>query len=106
MNFARISLATICVTLLFTGGDFAQETNRTTATWRIDQLERIGTHATTLIGNPKIIEAPGGKAVLFDGAQDGLLIESNPVAGLKAFTVEAIFRPDVGGNKEQRWLHI
>jgi len=53
-----------------------------------------------------VIDAPGGKAILFDGVADALLVPSNPIAGRQAFTVEAIFRPDSGGNKEQRWLHI
>jgi hypothetical protein len=74
--------------------------------WQIDKLETIGGHATTVIGNPRVIDAPGGKAVLFDGVDDALLVQANPIAGLQAFTVEAVFRPDSGGNKEQRWLHI
>ena len=74
--------------------------------WKIDKLENIGGHATTMIGNPRVIDAPGAKAVLFDGVDDALLVQSNPIAGLPAFTVEAIFRPDSGGNKEQRWFHI
>ena len=74
--------------------------------WKIDQLAKIGGQATTVIGSPRVIDAPVGKAVLFDGVDDALLVPSNPIAGLQAFTVEAIFRPDRGGNKEQRWFHI
>src|SRR5947209_8675906 len=74
--------------------------------WNFNRLDKIGGRSTTVIGTPKVIVAPGGKAILFDGVKDGLLVDSNPVAGLKAFTVEAIFRPEAGGNKEQRWLHI
>jgi len=75
-------------------------------TWRIDNLKRIGGHRATVIGAPRVVRAPGGKAVLFDGARDGLLLEVNPVAGAAAFTVEAVIRPDAGGPAEQRWLHI
>jgi len=84
----------------------AQEANKISTTWRIDNLKQIDGHTTATIGNPQIIPAPRGKAVLFDGVKDGLLIDANPVAGLQSFTVEAIFRPDMGGSKEQRWLHI
>lgn len=74
--------------------------------WKIDQLGKIGGQAITVIGNPRLIDAPGGKAVMFDGVDDALLVPSNPIAGLPAFTVEGIFRPDHGGAKEQRWFHI
>ena len=74
--------------------------------WNLHQLDKIGGLTTTIIGQPKMIDAPGGKAILFDGQGDGMIVESNPVVGLKAFTVEAIFRPDAGGSREQRWLHI
>ncbi len=77
-----------------------------TELWKIDRLDKIGGHPTNVIGNPRVIDAPGGKAILFDGVADALLVPSNPIAGRQAFTVEAIFRPDSGGNKEQRWLHI
>lgn len=33
-------------------------------------------------------------------------LNSNPLAGAQTFTVEAVFRPDAGGNHEQRWFHI
>ena len=29
-----------------------------------------------------------------------------PIAGARAFTIEAVFRPDPNGNKEQRWFHV
>lgn len=60
----------------------------------------------TIIGDPLVIDVPGGKAVLFDGTDDGLVVNANPIAGARAFTVEAVFRPDANGAKEQRWFHI
>ena len=42
----------------------------------------------------------------FDGARDGLFAQTNPLAGMKAFTVEIVFRPDRGGLKEQRFFHV
>lgn len=75
-------------------------------TWKLDNLKKIGGNPVTVIGSPRVVEAPRGKAVLFDGEGDGLLVGVNPVAGARAFTVEAVIRPDAGGPAEQRWLHI
>jgi hypothetical protein len=47
-----------------------------------------------------------GKAISFNGKGDGLLLNRNPIEGARAFTIEAIFRPEAGGDFEQRWLHI
>jgi hypothetical protein len=73
--------------------------------WTFDRLEDIGGVKTTVEGNPKIVETPFGKAIEFDGVDDGVWIEKHPLAGAATFTVEAIFRPD-GGAREQRWLHL
>ncbi|HJQ32462.1 MAG TPA: LamG domain-containing protein [Pyrinomonadaceae bacterium] len=75
-------------------------------TWKLDNLKKIGGNSVTVIGSPQVVKAPKGKAVQFDGAHDGLLLSVNPVAGAKAFTIEAVIRPDAGGLEEQRWMHI
>ena len=75
-------------------------------TWKIDNLKTIGGQPVTVVGNPLLIDAPGGKAVMFDGVGDGLVVNANPIAGARAFTLEAVFRPDANGAKEQRWFHI
>jgi concanavalin A-like lectin/glucanase superfamily protein len=73
--------------------------------WTFDRLENIGGHKTTVLGQPKIIDSPVGKAVEFDGVDDALFIDNHPLAGAKTFTWEAVFRPD-GGQREQRWFHL
>lgn len=75
-------------------------------TWRVNTVERVGGMPTTVVGIPRIIDTPQGRAVQFDGEKDGLLINTNPLMGAKSFTVEAVFRPDSGGNTEQRFLHL
>src|SRR5215471_9374206 len=75
-------------------------------TWQVDNLKSIGGHAPTVFGQPQVINTAADRAVLFSGNGDGLVIDTNPVAGWKAFTVEAIFRPDQSCGKEQRWLHV
>jgi Concanavalin A-like lectin/glucanases superfamily len=73
--------------------------------WTFDRLENIGGHKTTVLGQPKVIDSPVGKAVEFDGVDDALFIDNHPLAGARTFTWEAIFRPD-GGQREQRWFHL
>ncbi len=73
--------------------------------WTFDRLEKIGGHKTTVLGQPKVIDSPIGKAIEFDGVDDALFIDNHPLAGAKTFTWEAIFRPD-GGEREQRWFHL
>jgi hypothetical protein len=73
--------------------------------WTFDRLENIGGHKTIVLGEPKIIDAPVGKAVEFDGDDDALFVDNHPLAGTETFTWEAIFRPD-GGQREQRWFHL
>jgi hypothetical protein len=74
-------------------------------TWTFDRLDQIGGHKTTVLGDPKVIDSPVGKAVEFDGVDDALFFDVHPLAGARTFTWEAIFRPD-GGEVEQRWFHL
>jgi hypothetical protein len=73
--------------------------------WAFDRLENIGGHKTTVVGHPRVIDSPVGKAVEFDGVDAALFIDNHPLAGAETFTWEAIFRPD-GGESEQRWFHL
>ena len=92
--------------IAFTGYGKQQSQPVKSVTWKIDNLKKIGGNAVTIIGNPSIIDVPGGKAAMFDGLGDGLVVNTNPIAGMQAFTVEAVFRPAANGGKEQRWFHI
>jgi hypothetical protein len=74
--------------------------------WKLQSTTAVGGHAAKAVGAPKVIDTAQGKVVEFDGKQDALRIEINPLEGMAAFTIEAIFRPDADGLKEQRFLHI
>lgn len=74
--------------------------------WRLDRSDRIGGQATEVLGAPKTGPGPGGPALWFNGASDGLYVPVNPLAGVEAFTIEALFNPDAEGPKEQRFLHL
>lgn len=75
-------------------------------TWQLDNLESIGGHAVTVSGNPRVIDTPAGKAIEFDGIDDGVFLEVHPLAGTGAFTVEVVFLPASGGAPEQRFFHM
>lgn len=81
------------------------KTPTASVTWMLSSMENNTAHPT-VIGKPQVIKTPYGPAVLFDGKNDALVVNTNPLTGAEAFTVEAVFRPDAGGSAEQRWLHI
>lgn len=83
------------------GGPPAAETY-----WRLDNLRAIGGHPVTLIGSPEVVTTEIGTAIEFDGRQDGLLLDVNPIAGFGAFTIEVVLQPAADGPEEQRFLHI
>ena len=91
---------------IFTAFAVSAQSPKRSVIWTIDNLKKIGGNKVKVLGDPKVIKTDKGKALLFDGIDDGIFVENNPIAGAGAFTIEAIFRPDIGGGKEQRWLHI
>jgi hypothetical protein len=72
----------------------------------MDSLSEIGGHKPIVLGSPRVIEALGASAVVFDGQDDGIIVDTNPLSGARSFTVEVIFRPDPSANKAQRFLHM
>ena len=78
----------------------------TAIVWDIDNTESIAGLTTNVLGSPKTIETPNGKAVEFDGAKDGLVVDNLPLAGAEKFTLEIVFRPDPNGLQAQRFLHL
>jgi hypothetical protein len=74
--------------------------------WTFDRLDKIGGHSTRTFGEPRVINTAEGKAVEFDGIDDGLIVGVHPLAGAKTFTWEVVFRPYSGGPAEQRFFHM
>jgi len=70
--------------------------------WRVNEVKRVGGHATEVIGAPRAVEG----AVVFDGKQDGLLVPDLPLAGARAWTIEVLFNPAEGGGEAQRFVHL
>ena len=102
---ALCASAVLCALCADSARGGAQGDGSSSVVWRFDRLDAIGGHKTTVLGEPRVIDAPLGKAVEFDGVDDALFIENHPLAGAETFTFEAIFRPD-GGQVEQRWFHL
>lgn len=90
-------LTIILLSLLFTFSISAKST-----TWKLNNLQKIGGHKTEILGTPKLVK----DYIEFDGIDDGIFLNTNPIEGFSTFTIEAIFRPDADGAKEQRWFHI
>jgi len=106
MKLIILKCLAVAIVIGFSGYGQAQTVPAKPMTWKINNLKAIGGNPVTVIGGPLLIDVHGGKAVLFDGTDDGLVVNANPIAGARAFTVEAVFRPDANGAKEQRWFHI
>jgi len=92
------------------GGD-GSLTPADSVVWQVDNLVSIGgaghaPYPITKVGAPTVIDTPAGKAVQFGGANDALFVTNQPLDGLKQWTAEVIFHPDMGGAQAQRWFHI
>ena len=74
--------------------------------WRFDSVEKIAGHPTSVLGHPRVIETPVGRAVEFNGVDDAIYVDVHPLAGAAEFTWEVWFRPDAGGGAEQRFFHL
>ena len=96
------------LSLLLTASLQAQ-TDDESIIWEIDNLTNIGGHTTQMLGDPIVLESDSGPAVEFDGIDDGLIVENNPVAGATEFTIEVVFQPYAStdpNNVEQRFIHM
>src|SRR5688500_7929055 len=102
---SMLGLTAILCPLLLGAGSGQAPANAERELWTFDRIDRIGGHPTTVVGNPRVVETPIGRAVEFDGVDDALFVDAHPLAGAKTFTWEAMFRPD-GGEREQRWFHL
>ena len=74
--------------------------------WLIDNTRSIGAQTPTVLGAPTVTPLAIGPALCFDGSDDGLVFEKNPLEGRSAFTVEVLFRSDSAGPSAQRFVHI
>jgi hypothetical protein len=93
----------LAAALLFAAAAAAQTPQEV---WTLDRLDRIGGHTTKILGEPRVIDTPLGKAVEFDGVDDAIFVEVHPLAGAETFSWEVIFKPYSDGRPEQRFFHM
>jgi hypothetical protein len=74
--------------------------------WVIDNTTKIGGFTTTVMGTPTVTAMSTGTAVCFDGNQDGLLLNTNPIQGMQRFTIEALVFPEFTGTADTRIIQI
>ena len=72
------------------------------ADWLVAELPQVD----SILGAPRTIDTPLGKAVRFDGTRDAFFLADNPLRGLEELSVEVIFRQDGTAPFEQRFLHM
>ncbi len=97
------SLMLVLIAALLTVGAGEKEQS---VIWELDNLEEIGGHKVKVVGEPKVIDTPYGKAIEFDGIDDGIFLDVHPLAGMTEFTVEVVFQPYMDGVVEQRFFHM
>jgi len=90
---------------------FAQSGKDSCSTlWTPDNFENLrGFQITPLRSFPTTIETTQGSALLFDGIDQAVLIDTDPLENAEEFTIEAVIKPDSSTNpinKEQRFIHI
>ena len=109
-NFSReeeMSYLIVVVFLLVAGQSLAEDKKLEQFVWNLDNTKEVGGHVLQVVGEPRVVEtANGGKALEFDGVDDGIFLPVHPLAGWDVFTVEVIFQPYPNGLKEQRFFHM
>ena len=63
--------------------DAAKQVTWTQLTWRFDNTAALGGHATKMLGHPKVIETPMGKAIAFDGVDVSVTKRAATVSGYR-----------------------
>ena len=110
----NVKFIIVCFVIILTGNSFSQndymkQIQDDGLTWLINRTDSIGGNAATALSQlPTVISTPYGNAALFNGTNQALLINGNPIGTAKSFTIEVFFRPDSQGtaSNEQRFLHI
>ena len=73
--------------------------------WLVSDLLEERSEEMWVVGNPLTKSEGCRTAVFFDGKCDGIFMDVMPLTGLQQFTIEVVFKPERGGNFEQRFFH-
>lgn len=75
--------------------------------WIIADFLLEKSNEISISGLPKLVDSPFGKAVSFDGVDDAIFLDKQPLKNAISFTVEMIFNPSKSNAPfEQRIVHI
>ena len=78
--------------------------------WNLNRTDSIGGYKTTALTEyPSLTSSTQGEALLFDGINDAIFIENNPIGNTSSFSIEVMLKPDSSANPlnvEQRYIHI
>jgi hypothetical protein len=85
-------------------GGAAESAPVTSLVWILNNVKLVGGHAPLVLGMPQV--TAGAPGIRFNGTDDGLVLPVNPLAGLSAFTIEALIQPAADGAPAQRFLHV
>jgi len=102
----RLAIVFLC---LMVSSAYSGSPDESGIVWNVDNLKSIGGHKTRVVGTPKVVETEKGPdkiGVQFNGAGDGLVVESLPLADVNVFTIEVVFRPDVNIPDSQRLIYM
>lgn len=102
------SFVIIILGCLITLSSFAQGKKAHMEMWQLKSLKKIGGNKVEVFGNPQIVKTEMGKAIKFDGIDDRILVDKNPVGGAVGYTVEVIFKPDPAHDisNQPRFVHF
>jgi hypothetical protein len=101
-----------CILIMFQSSFLMANTFETdtvySEVWELNSLEKIGGHSVQIFGNPQIVNTEHGKAMKFNGVDDMLLVDYNPLGALTEYTVEVIFKPDAAFeiSNAPRFIHF
>jgi len=104
----KLSITVILSVLLLQNSSSGRIEGSKMNSWKIDTVKELAGYPTKVLGNPQVKNVITGKALYFDGIDDGLIIDANPLEGALSFTIEVYFRPDSAypDNIAQRFIHI
>jgi len=106
------SLIRFCILILlncfFTLSYAAEPDSSYSEVWELKSLKKIGGHRVQVFGDPEIVKTDMGRAIKFDGIDDRLLVDNNPLGDTKEFTIEVIFKADPAYDisNQPRFIHF
>ena len=86
----------------------AQTGNVKSVIWELKSLKKIDGNKVQVFGNPVVVKTELGKAIKFDGVDDRILVDNNPIGSAKEFTIEVIFKADAAYeiSNQPRFVHF